>query len=319
MSRFGFDTTTDELVRDIRLDGSTVLITGGSGGLGEETARALAAAGARTLIAARDEQRAQTAIDRIRERHPDADVAWHHVDLASLSSVRQLADHIRSSYERLDVLIANAGIMGGRRRTSDDGFELQFAVNYLAHFVLTVRLVPLLVTSAPSRVVIVSSAGHAMGGLELDDLNFERRSYDGLAAYGQAKTAGILFAVELDRRLRDRGVRAVAVHPGAIRTDLGRDLTAEDTQAVRTILRARQERLTWKTVEQGAATQVWAATLAATDDVGGGYLEDCGIASINPDNQGSGPGVLPRAVDPDRARELWRHSEELTGEELCVD
>jgi NAD(P)-dependent dehydrogenase (short-subunit alcohol dehydrogenase family) len=195
--------------------------------------------------------------------------------------------------------------------TTVDGFELQFGTNHLGHFVLVNRLLPLLLTGPPARIVTVSSAGHRFGAVDLDDPNFERTPYDPWVAYGRAKTANVLFALELDRRLRDRGVRATSLHPGGIPTELGRHLTEETLHA---LAEARGDRvMQWKTVPEGAATSVWAGFVADADEVGGRYCEDCAVAPVI-DDPNQSPGVMGYALDPDTATALWTRSGELVGE-----
>jgi NAD(P)-dependent dehydrogenase (short-subunit alcohol dehydrogenase family) len=301
---------TDEVLDGVDLTGRTVLVTGASSGLGVETARALAAHGARLVLGVRDPG-AATAV--LAEAGVDLG-AGHAVlplDLADLASVRACADAVAERVDRLDVLIANAGIMATPPGTTADGFELQLGTNHLGHFVLVGRLAPLLVRSAPARVVVLSSGGHRIAGVDLDDPWFERTPYDPWVAYGRSKTANVLFAVELDRRLADRGVRATAVHPGAIVTGLGRHLTAETLQQMQD--RAGGRRMEFKPVEQGAATTVWAAAVADADVVGGRYCEDLGVAEVTTDAVAPA-GVLPHAVDPEQARALWTWSEEQVSE-----
>ena len=308
MSTFSFASTTDEVLADVDLAGSTVLITGTSAGLGVETARSVAAAGARVLGVVRDADKARANL----EAAGAEGVELFEGDLASLDSVRSVADEVLASgVERLDVLIANAGIMGCPQGATADGFELQFGTNHLGHFVLVNRLLPLLLTGGPARVVMLSSAGHRFSDVSLDDPNFEHTPYDPWVSYGRAKTANVLFAVELDRRLRDRGLRATAIHPGGIITELGRHLTEESMGA---LIEARGEReLVWKTVPQGAATSVWAGFVADADEVGGRYCEDCAVAPVIDDTDVS-PGVMRYALDPTTAAGLWTLSEQLVGE-----
>ena len=208
-------------------------------------------------------------------------------------------------------MIGNAGIMACPFGTTEDGFELQFGTNHLGHFVLVNRLVPALVRGAPARVVMVSSAGHGFCDVSLDDPGFERTPYDPWLGYGRSKTANVLFAVELDRRLRDRGVRATALHPGGIITELGRHLTEETMNA---LVEARgSTEVTWKSPQQGAATSVWAAVVADAEEVGGRYCEDCAVAPVIDDPTES-PGVMGYALDPETAAALWRLSEDMVGE-----
>ena len=217
-----------------------------------------------------------------------AGVDLYEADLASLASIRAFTDRfLADGHDRIDVLIANAGIMACPQGTTVDGFELQFGTNHLGHFLLVNRLLPLLLTGTPARVVMLSSAGHRFSDVSLDDPGFERTPYDAWTAYGRAKTANVLFAVELDRRLRDRGVRATAVHPGGIVTELGRHLTDETMGA---LIEARGDAdVEFKSVPQGAATSVWAGFVADADEVGGRYCEDCAVAPVVDD-----PNVVTR-------------------------
>jgi NAD(P)-dependent dehydrogenase (short-subunit alcohol dehydrogenase family) len=310
MTAFGESSTTDEVLEGVDLTDVNVVITGTSSGLGIETARAVAAHGATVVGVVRDVDKARRALDEAEATGVDL----YEADLASLASIRAFTDRFfADGHDRIDVLIGNAGIMACPYGTTADGFELQFGTNHLGHFVLVNRLMPLLLTGTPARVVMLSSAGHRYSDVSLDDPGFERTPYDAWAAYGRAKTANVLFAVELDRRLRDRGVRAAAVHPGGIITDLGRHLT-EETMNV--LIKTRGERhFEWKTVPQGAATSVWTGFVAEADDVGGRYCEDCAVAPVI-DDPTETPGVMGYALDPDTAAALWTRSEELVGETL---
>jgi NAD(P)-dependent dehydrogenase (short-subunit alcohol dehydrogenase family) len=305
----GPDTTTDDVLAGVDLTNTTVLVTGASSGLGVETARALAAHGASLVLGVRDTAKARRAL-------ADAGVdgsayELRTVDLADLASVRAFTDAVAADHDHLDLLVANAGVMACPQDTTADGFETQFGTNHLGHFVLVNRLVPLLVAGAPSRVVILSSAAHRMSDVDLDDPGFERTPYDPWAAYGRSKTANALFALELDRRLRDRGVRVAAVHPGVIQTELTRYVD-EETMA---LLRQRRggRRITIKSVPAGAATTVWAGVVADPDEIGGRYCEDCHVAEPAADAT-SPTGFQPYAQDPERAAALWRLSEDLVGE-----
>ena len=308
MAPFGFESTTDDVLEGVELTGVNVVVTGTSAGLGVETARALAAHGASVVGVVRDLDKARRNLDEAGA----GGVELYEADLASLSSIRTFADTFHAAgHDRIDVLIANAGVMACPQAATADGFELQFGTNHLGHFLLVNRLLPLLLTGSPGRIVTLSSAGHRFANVSIDDPGFERTPYDPWVAYGRAKTANILFAVELDRRLRDRGVRATSVHPGGILTELGRHLTDETLGA---LLKARGERkVEWKSVPQGAATSVWAGFVAAGDEVGGRYCEDCAVAPVIDDSNQS-PGVMRYALDPEAAAALWARSEELVGE-----
>jgi NAD(P)-dependent dehydrogenase (short-subunit alcohol dehydrogenase family) len=310
---FGRETTTDELLHDADLSGRRVLITGASAGLGAETTRALVAHGAHVIMAVRDLAKVERTAAAAREAaRSGGEVEAVELDLESLASVRACADGLLAAGQPLHVLIANAGVMACPQGRTRDGFETQFGTNHLGHFVLVNRLVPLLLRGAPSRIVSLSSSGHRLSDVDLDDPNFERTPYDPWAAYGRSKTANVLFAIELDRRLKDRGVRAAAVHPGGILTELGRHLTPEMMQALQkrmTSPRAPQ----FKSIPQGAATQVWAGFVADAAEIGGKYCEDCGVAKLTNDPDAMG-GVRPYALDPAHAEALWSRSEALVGE-----
>jgi len=314
---YGFETTTDELLEGTDLSDNWVLITGASAGLGAETARALAAHGSSVIMAVRDLAKGEQAAETVRaSAAPSATVELRELDLASLASVQACADGLLAEGRPLNVLIANAGVMACPQGTTADGFETQFGTNHLGHFVFVNRLVPLLLAGAPSRVVVLSSSGHRFSDVDLDDPGFERTPYDPWAAYGRSKTANALFAVALDARLKDRGVRACAVHPGGIQTELGRHLTPE-TMKLMTDRGVRPGGYRFKTVPQGAATSVWAAVVADPAETGGRYCEDCGIAQPA-DDPVAAAGVRPHAIDPARAEALWAKSEELVGERFSL-
>jgi len=308
---FGPDTTTEEVLSRIDLTGTTALVTGGSGGLGAETVRALAAHGARVVATARNPEKAERTLAGLDVTVGDT-VTIEELDLASLASVRAATDRIGERHERVDLLIANAGVMASPKGITADGFETQFGTNHLGHFVFVNRLRPLLVAGAPSRVVMLTSAGHRFGDVDLDDPNFERSPYTPFDSYHRAKTANILFAVEVDRRWRDLGVRACAVHPGTIDdTDIQRHLD----QATVDLMHAH--RIHTKTITAGAATAVWAAVVAPADEIGGGYAEDCHqspVSDVDPMTPEGRTGVRSYALDPERAAALWALSEDLVGE-----
>ncbi|CAN5549853.1 SDR family NAD(P)-dependent oxidoreductase [soil metagenome] len=304
--------TADEVLEGVDLSGRWVLVTGAASGLGQETARALAAHGANVVLGVRDVGRAEDALAVIRAAAAatGASVEVRPLDLASLASVRAFTDQVATDHELLDVIIANAGVMATPEGRTDDGFETQFGVNHLGHFVLVNRLRPLLAGPA-ARIVNLSSAGHRFGDVVLDDPFFERTPYDPWQAYGRSKTANVLFAVELDRRGREAGVRAAAVHPGTIHTTLGRHLTPE-TIGVLPPARVGRESM-WKTIPAGAATSVWAGFVADADAVGGRYCEDCHVSEVT-DDSADPTGVFAYALDPETAAALWARSEELVGE-----
>ncbi len=241
------------------------------------------------------------------------------LDLASLASVRACTDKLLAAGKPLDLVINNAGVMACPQSRTADGFEMQFGTNHLGHFVFTNRIASLL--KSGSRVVALSSMGHRYADVDLDDPNFEHTPYDPWQAYGRSKTANILFAVAFDARHRTRGVRATAVHPGGIKTELGRHLTDDDfdtlLQRLNADLAAKGKPPFWlKTVPQGAATSVWAGVVAAADAVGGRYCENCHVTTrvTDGDIDMVDGGVRPYAVDPMRAEALWAKSEALVGE-----
>ncbi len=312
MTTFGFSSTTDDVLAGHDVSGRHVLVTGGSTGLGEETSRALAAHGATVTMAVRDLARGEAAAERIRAATPTADLRLRQVDLASLASVRTFAEGFLADHDTIDVLINNAGIMACPQGTTVDGFELQFGTNHLGHFLLGVLLAPALVAGAPSRLVSLSSRGHAFADVDLDDWNFERTAYEPFVAYGRAKTANALFAVGFQQRFGDSGVQAFSVHPGGIHTELGRHMTPEVIQTLMARVADSGREFAWKTIPQGAATSVWAATAAELDGHGGAYLEDCGVAEIT-DDESANTGVRAYAVDADAANKLWTLSERLVG------
>jgi NAD(P)-dependent dehydrogenase (short-subunit alcohol dehydrogenase family) len=306
---FGAESTTDDVLAGVNLDGKRILVTGASAGLGVETIRALGTHGAEVVGVARDLDKAKKALAAAGV----GDIALVQADLASLASVRAAADKVRAEGKPLDVIIGNAGIMACPQSTTADGFETQFGTNHLGHFVFINRIVPLL--RSPGRIVMLSSSGHRISDVDLDDPNFERTPYDAWRAYGRAKTANALYAVGLDTRLRSRGVRATAVHPGGIMTELGRHLT-QDTMAQLMAMRG-PDSPKFKSIPQGAATTVWCAAVAPADAIGGRFCEDCGVAAVN-DNEPPRVGVRSYALDPVRADALWALSEELVGERFAL-
>jgi NAD(P)-dependent dehydrogenase (short-subunit alcohol dehydrogenase family) len=297
-------------VQGIDLSGQTAVVTGASGGLGGETARALASAGAAVLIGCRDLAKGQKQADAIRREHPKARVDVAALDLLSEQSVRSFADAFRARHKQLSILVNNAGVMACPLARTAQGWELQLATNHLGHFLLSRLLMPSLTAGTPSRVVALSSAAHHRASVDFDDLNFDRRPYDKWIAYGQSKTANALFAVGFDRRMAREGVRAFAVHPGAIATELARHLTREDLHEIVTRIRTTAGGL--KEVPAGAATSVWAATAPELAGKGGLYLEDCRI-SAPAGTEGVTTGYRDYALDPELADRLWKVSEALLG------
>jgi NAD(P)-dependent dehydrogenase (short-subunit alcohol dehydrogenase family) len=311
MAAFDSTSSTDDVLDGIDLSGKRFVITGASTGLGEETTRAVAAHGASVTMAVRDLTKGMEAAARVRAAVPGAEVEVRELDLARLASSRAFAEELLADHDDIDVLVNNAGVMACPLAHTADGFEMQFGTNHLGHFLLTNLLVPALVNGDGARVVALSSRGHRFSDVDLDDPGFERTEYEPWVAYGRSKTANVLFAVGFDQRYRDQGVRAFAVHPGSIQTDLGRHLT-EDTIGTMLSSLPEGQPLEWKTVPQGAATSVWAATSPDLDGKGGLYLEDCAIAD-RVDGRVVVSGVQRYAVDPVRADALWRLSESMVG------
>jgi NAD(P)-dependent dehydrogenase (short-subunit alcohol dehydrogenase family) len=318
----GATSTTEDVLSGVNLHGKRILVTGVSAGLGVETARSLAAHGARVVGAARDLTKAEAATAQVRKDASSNGGGFELVklDLANLTSVRACADQLLAKGEFFDVVIANAGVMATAFGHTVDGFETQFGINHLGHFVLVNRIAPLLRTG--SRLINVSSAGHRRANVDLEDPNFEHTPYDPIVAYGRSKTANILFAVAFDRRHRERGVRAGAVHPGIIETELIRHVSPTWLQARmdeinQQLAAAGKPPLQRKSVPQGAATSVWAAVVAAADEIAGKYCEDCHVGAVVPAETPIGAttnGVRAYAVDAKSAEALWTKSEELVGE-----
>lgn len=319
MSAFNAKSTTDDVLSGVDLSGKRVLVTGASAGLGVETARALVAHGASVVGAARDLGKARDATASVRAAlKPGATFDLIELDLASLKSIRAATDKLVKDGRPFDVVIANAGVMATPKGTTADGFETQFGTNHLGHFVFVNRIASLI--KPGGRLVNLSSAGHRFSDVDLDDPNFERTPYTEFGAYGRSKTANVLFAVEFDRRHRAKGIRATAVHPGGIQTELGRHMTPElIQQMMKSINESRPAgapAFEFKTIPQGAATTVWAGFVAAADAVGGRYCEDCHVAELN-QNPAAREGVRPYAIDPERAKALWTKSEEMVGEKFA--
>jgi NAD(P)-dependent dehydrogenase (short-subunit alcohol dehydrogenase family) len=320
-SGFGVVSTASEVIRGIDLAGKTAIVTGGYSGLGLETVRVLKAAGAAVLVPARDRERAAKALAGL----PGVEIAS--LDLLDPRSIDAFASDFIEGRSALHILVNSAGIMACPLTRDARGYEAQFATNHLGHFQLVERLMPALHRAEGARVVSVSSRGHRYSPVIFEDPNFEHRDYDRWKAYGQSKTANVLFALSLDERGMQEGIRAFALHPGAIvDTGLAKHLTRDDLRGAgaidaqgRPVLDAERG---FKTVEQGAATIVWCATSRQLDGLGGLYCENCDVASLAaPPRDGIAAGVpgayfgvLPYAVDPDGAERLWRLSERLLAE-----
>jgi len=319
---FGATTTTDEVLSGVNLKGKRILVTGVSAGIGVETARSLVAHGAHVVGAARDLNKAKAATEQVQEAAAANGGSFELVelDLASLKSVRACADRLLAKKEKFDVIIANAGVMATPLGHTVDGFETQFGTNHLGHFVLVNRIASLIRDGG--RLINLSSSGHRYANVDLEDPNFEHTPYEPFVAYGRSKTANILFAVAFDRRHRSRGIRAAAVHPGGIRTELGRHV---DPGRLEKMIEQVNQQLAvegkpafkLKTVPQGAATSVWAAVVAPADEIGARYCENCRVAEVVSDAAAISPvseGVRGYALDANTAEALWKKSEEMVGE-----
>jgi NAD(P)-dependent dehydrogenase (short-subunit alcohol dehydrogenase family) len=317
-SGFGAWTTAQEALGGLDLTGKVAIVTGGYSGIGLETSRVLAEAGATVIVPARTPDKAQAAVSGI----PRLELEL--LDLMNPVSIDSFAQRFLDSGRPLHILINSAGIMAAPLERDSRGYESQFATNHLGHFQLTARLWPALKKAGNARVVAVSSRGHRLGGVDFNDPNFEHREYDKWKAYAQSKTANVLFALELDKLGKSQGVRAFSVHPGLILTDLSRHLTEEERgpkpildehgKPVVTDQKADQ----MKSVEQGAATSVWCATSAQLDGKGGVYCEDADISEAVAADSASSTGVRPWAIDPESAEQLWQLSEKLTGVKFVI-
>jgi NAD(P)-dependent dehydrogenase (short-subunit alcohol dehydrogenase family) len=324
MTSFGSTTTTDEVLDGVDLTGRRFVITGAASGLGRESARALAVHGADVVVLARNEERAAGAVTELASLVPDGRFEAGVVDLGDLESIRAFASSFLATHDAIDVLMNNAGVMATPFGRTVDGFETQFGTNHLGHFLLTALLAPAILAGDAPRVITLTSAGHSRADVDLDDPNFEHTEYSPWTAYGQSKTANALFARELARRGSSHGLLSFSVHPGGIITDLGRHLTDELINEMATFQKERSERaakaagdegggtrIRFKSVEAGAATQVWAATTGDLADHNGAYLADCGLGVL-----GADPGVngfLPYLLDDEHAAALWTLSEQLVG------
>ena len=322
---FGATSTTEDVLSGVNLKGKRILVTGVSAGIGVETARALAAHGAQVVGAARDLTKAKAATAQV---HKDAAAGGGSfeliaLDLANLKSVRACADELLAKGGRFDVIIANAGVMATPFGHTTDGFETQFGTNHLGHFVLVNRIASLM--GAGSRLINLASSGHRFANVDLEDPNFEHTPYEPFVAYGRSKTANILFAVAFDQRHRERGIRAAAVHPGGIQTELARHMDPSHLEAMIKQINEQAAAegtgpLQFKTIPQGAATSVWAGVVAPADEIGGRYCENCHASDVVPDNVTLGmlnEGVRAYALDRKNAEALWKKSEEMVGESFA--
>src|SRR3954452_24302985 len=314
-SGFGYRSTAAEVLAGIDLSGRLAIVTGGYSGLGLETVKALVGAGAHVVVPARRRAHAEEMLAGV------TNVEVDELDLSDLDSVTALAERFLDSDRSIDMLINNAAVMAAPETRVGPGWEMQFATNHLGHYVLTNLLWPALARDGGARVVALTSTGHKISPIRFDDINFETTPYDKWVAYGQAKTADALFAVQLDTLGQSGGVRAFAVHPGGILTPLQRHLPREEMIAAGWMDEAGVPDERMKTPEQGAATSVWAATSPQLDGMGGVYCEDCDIAEpTDPeDPMKRYRGVDAPAIDADAAARLWQVSAELTGINAFAD
>ena len=319
-SGFNQDTTAEQVAAGVDLTGKTAIVTGGYAGIGRETVRVLAKAGATVIVGARDLAKATKNLAGV----PGVDI--RPLDLLDPKSIDAFAESFVAEGRPLHVLINNAGVMANPLTRDARGYESQFATNHLGHFQLTARLWPALVAANRARVVNVSSRGHRFAPVDLDDPNFDRRPYDKWKSYGQSKTANVLFSVEVDRLGQTHGVRSFGLHPGAIiETDLSRHLTSDDLKAFGVTIEdgkmkfdASAAPFALKTVPQGAATTVWCATSRQLDGLGGVYCEDCDVAARTAADDLHSGGVRDWAIDPEAAKGLWELSERLTGVQFAA-
>lgn len=311
MSGFGWSSTTDEVLAGKDLSGRTAYITGANSGLGQETARAMASRGAHVILAGRDQAKLDETAAAIRATVPKAQLDTITIDLTSLENIRAATSRARQRFQKIDLLINNAGVMATPFLHTHDGFEMQFGTNHLGHFAMTAELMPLIERGHLNRIVNLSSRGHFMGPVRFDDPNFEHGPYDPWASYGQSKTANVLFTVGLEARFAVLGIHAYAVHPGGIQTNLGRHMTPEMMEGLMQRVTTSDSGFAWKTIPQGAATTCWAATAAELEGKGGVYCEDCHVAEV--DDESAVSGVRSYALHPSFADQLWKLSEDLTG------
>lgn len=299
-----------EVTADLVLSGKVALVTGGYSGIGVETVRALTAAGAKVVVPSRDVDRAVNALEGI---IPAEQIGF--MDLADLPTVTQYGEAFTDNHSKLDLAIFNAGVMACPLGRTQQGLEWQLGVNHVGHFTLLQALLPSLRNANGARLITLSSIAHRMSPVHFDDMNYQRRDYDKWQAYGQAKSAQSLMAVELDRREKDNGLRAFSVHPGGIFTPLQRHLAnaemAEfgwtDTDGNPSAVAAKL----FKTTTQGCATSLWAATATALDNVGGVYCEDCNVSEVVPDDSNAFTGVRQWAIDSEIAEHAWAETEML--------
>jgi len=323
-SGFNAQSTAQEVIRGIDLSGKTAIITGGYAGIGLETTKILALAGATVIVPARSLEKAKTNLSGI------PNVELQELDLMNPESIENFTEKFLASDRKLDFLINNAGIMWVPLQRDGRGYESQLVTNYLSQFHLTAKLFSALKRADSARVIMVSSYGHQMSPFNFEDPNFENREYQTLAGYGQSKTACNLFSVALDEKAKQYNIRSYSVHPGSVYgTDLGREEpirlfiqmgTHDESGKIKPEVRAKL-----KTIPQGAATTVWCATTPHLENIGGVYCENCNIAEIDNgqiehryDEPSTIRGVQPYSIDLESAKRLWKLSEEMTGIQFDV-
>lgn len=308
---FGAKTTTDEVLDGIDLSGKTVLITGGSSGLGAETARAMAARGADVIITARTAAKGQPVVEQVKASTGKT-ISVEELELGSTQSIRAFAERINAGDRKIDLLINNAGVMACPEQTTEDGFEHQFGTNHLGHFLMTGLIAPSLADGG--RVVVLSSGAHQMSGVMFDDIDMKKAGYHRWKAYGQSKSANALHALELNKRLADRNIEVFAVHPGVIDTGLGKHLQLRDYLMFIPMMVFGGLRR--KSIPAGAATQCYAATAPEIAGRGGSYLADCKIADVSPEKKSDMTVAWPHIADPAAAERLWAISEDMLNEKF---
>lgn len=313
---FNRDSTADDVLEGVDLTARTAIITGASGGLGAETARALVSKGCAVTITARNISKGQGVVDSVLREFPDAEIDVGELELSVPDSINAFSEEWLAKHGQLDMLILNAGIMACPLSRTQQGWEMQLATNHFGHFLLTQQLMPALTKAGQdrgARVIALSSAGHVMSGVLFDDLHFENNEYNPWIAYGQSKSANALFALELDKRVSEQNIRAFSVHPGMIHTDLARHL---DEKTITDMLErmASAPKMQAKTIPCGAATSVWAATAPELNDAGGIYLADCAIAPSATEQDG---GYEAHISDHDAASHLWQVTEDALGVKFC--
>jgi NAD(P)-dependent dehydrogenase (short-subunit alcohol dehydrogenase family) len=307
---FGNKSEASEVMSGIDLSGKVALVTGGYSGIGFETVRALTGAGAKVIVPSRDVDRAVTTLDGVIGAEQIG-----FMDLSDLPSVTRFGEAIAANHPTIDIAIFNAGVMACPLYRTQQGLEWQLGVNHVGHFVLLQTLLPALRAARGARLVTLSSIAHRMSAVRFDDMNYTDREYDKWQAYGQAKSAQSLMAVEVDRREAGNGIRSFSVHPGGIFTPLQRHLgNAEMAEFGWTDTDGRPspvaEKL-FKTTTQGCATSLWAATHSLLDNIGGVYCEDCNVSDVVPDESNAFTGVRQWAIDSETAQRTWTETEAL--------